>query len=298
MQLQLSFAEPNSIVRAISPFREMGAYEALWMNRKTTFKSLSRTFAEHPDCLPSDFVPDDEAHNCADFVKRKFIAAGIEDFGVRIHGGTEYLNRFQDAAYPVKLFYFSGWWDLASSRSIAVIGTRNPSDEGLSRTRQLVRELVQNDFTVVSGLASGIDTMAHKTAISEDGRTIAVLGTPLSHTYPKENKNLQHYIANNFLVISQVPLKRYEAQDFRYNRGFFPERNITMSALAEATVIVEASDNSGTLLQARAALKQKRKLFILDSCFRNSQISWPKRLAAKGAYRVRNFDDIAKYLSA
>ncbi len=297
MQQELSFSQSGPALRSISPFLEMGAYESLWSNPKTTFKSLSCKFAGHPDKFPSDFVSADEALECAETVKRKFDAAGIDKFGVRVQGEMEYLDKFRDVAHPVKLFYFRGWWDLASSRSIAVIGTRNPTPEGLSRARQLVKELVRNNFTVVSGLAAGIDTMAHKTAIEEGGRTIAVIGTPLSHTYPRENAQLQQCIANNFLVISQVPLKRYESQDYRCNRAFFPARNITMSALAEATVIVEAADKSGTLLQARAALNQNRKLFVLDSCFRNLRISWPRKLAEKGARRVKSFDDIAKLLS-
>ncbi|MDH8206440.1 DNA-processing protein DprA, partial [Klebsiella pneumoniae] len=76
---------------------------------------------------------------------------------------------------------------------------------------------------------------------------------------------------------SQVPFQRYLDQDYRSNRIFFPERNITMSALTKATIIVEASDTSGTLTQARAALAQGRKLFILESCFQNPSISWPAK---------------------
>ena len=81
------------------------------------------------------------------------------------------------------------------------------------------------------------------------------------------------------------------------NRLFFPERNVTMSALTEATIIVEAGDTSGTLIQARAALHQGRKLFILDSCFRNPSISWPQKFADKGAIRVMDYDDIRQHLS-
>ena len=104
------------------------------------------------------------------------------------------------------------------------------------------------DIPLYQGLAAGIDRVAHETAIEEGGRTIAVIGTPLSHAYPKANQELQRDIAKNFLVVSQVPVKRYESQDYRRNRSFFPERNVTMSALTEATVIVEASETSGTLI--------------------------------------------------
>ena len=122
-----------------------------------------------------------------------------------------------------------------------------------------------------------------------------MLGTPLSHVYPKDHDELQRHLARRFLVISQVPLKRYESQDYRCNRFFFPERNVTMSALTEATLIVEAGETSGTLVQARAALRQRRRLFVLDSCFRNPQITWPARLAERGAIRVRDYDDIRRH---
>ena len=125
---------------------------------------------------------------------------------------------------------------------------------------------------------------------------LPLLAQPLSHAYPKDNADLQHHISKHFLILSQVPLKRYEEQDYRRNRLFFPERNVTMSALTEATIIVEASETSGTLIQARAAIKQGRQLFILDNCFRDTRLSWPKRLAENGAIRVRDYDDIRKHL--
>ena len=296
MTLQLNLENSSFEARAISPFREMGAYEALWCQKGTTFNSLARRFESNPGRLPSDFVPPDEAQECGAFVFSKFQEAGIK-FGVRVHGAGEYPVKLRDAAHPVEVLYYEGWWDLAASRSVAVVGTRTPSEAGLRRARQLVRHLVEDDFTVVSGLAAGIDTMAHRTAIELCGRTIAVIGTPLSHTYPHENTELQRRIAEDFLVVSQVPLKRYESQTYLSNRSFFPERNATMSALTEATIIVEASETSGTLFQARAALRQGRKLFILDNCFQNPELTWPARYEARGAIRVKDYDDIRDTLS-
>jgi DNA processing protein len=215
-----------------------------------------------------------------------------------VHGAGEYPEKLRDAAHPVELIYYQGWWDLVNSRSVAVVGTRKPTREGLKRTQQLVRKLVKDDFTIVSGLATGIDTAAHETAIAEGGRTIAVIGTPLSHTYPRENAELQRKIASEYLIISQVPVRRYEKQDYRLNRLFFPERNVTMSALTEATIIVEAGETSGTLFQARAALQQRRKLFILDSCFRKKTLTWPRKFEERGGIRVEDYEDIRKHLAA
>ena len=297
MHGELNLNGTNLENHPISPFKEMGAYEHLWSQPKTTFRSLSSKFAKIPGSVPSDFVQDEEAYKCAKIVRNRFAHANIDQFGVLVHGAGEYPQKLRDAKNPLALFYYQGWWDLAASKSIAVIGTRNPTKDGLARTRQVVRELVKNNLTVVSGLASGIDTMVHKTAIRENGNTFAVIGTPLSHIYPKENSELQNHLAKYQLVISQVPLMRYESQDYRFNRTFFPERNVTMSALTEATIIIEAGETSGTLLQAQAAVNQKRKLFILDSCFRNIHITWPEKYEKQGAIRVKKYDDIAEHLS-
>jgi DNA processing protein len=296
MAAELPLEATDFAARAISPLRELGAYEALWENPDTSFKTLSEKFAKRPGAVPSDFVSEARAQECAAFVQRRFQEAEVERFGVRVHGAGEYPEKLRDAAHPIELLYYQGWWDLVESPSVAVVGTRHPTADGVTRTEQLVKKLVKDNFTVVSGLAMGIDTVAHTTAINEGGRTIAVIGTPLSHAYPRENAELQRKIASNFLLLSQVPVGRYEKQDYRRNRLFFPERNITMSALTEATIIVEAGETSGTLIQARAALQQGRKLFILDSCFRTKSITWPAKFAEKGAIRVVSYDDIRKHL--
>lgn len=289
---------PLPPVRAVSPLKEMGAYEALWAKQETTFRSLADRFREFPDALPSDLVPEYEAKYFADVVLQLLHKADITQFGVRIHRAGEYPRKLRDAEDPVELLYYRGWWDLAETRAVAVVGTRKPSAEGIKRTARLVVDLVKDGFTIVSGLARGIDTAAHRTAIESHGRTIAVIGTPLTHAYPKQNFALQEHIAKEFLLVTQVPVYRYSKQDYRRNRSFFPERNITMSALTEGTIIVEAGQTSGTLIQARAALQQGRKLFILNNCFENPLLNWPQRLEAMGAIRVRRYEDIAKHLAS
>ncbi len=288
---------PGALMRAVSPFREMGAYEALWSESKASFKRVADRFREHPGALPSDFVPQDVAIEFARRTVEALSAAGVGHFGVRIHGAGEYPMKLRVADHPVEFLYFQGWWDLVESRGVAVVGTREPSEPSIARTRKLVRQLVKDDFTVVSGLARGIDTVAHRTAMEAGGRTIAVLGTPLSIRYPSENAELQSTIAREFLVISQVPVVRYDRPNPTANRIFFPERNITMSALTEATIIVEAGETSGTLVQARHALKQKKKLFILDSNFHNPALTWPHRFEEMGAVRVRDYEEIQEHLA-
>jgi DNA processing protein len=275
---------------------EIGAYEALWTEHNASFKSLAERFASFPGARPSDLVPEKEAREFADRVLKKLRRRVQSRFDVRVHGELDYPARLRDATHPVELLYFQGRWELLANRAVAVVGTRKPTTEGLKRTQQLVRKLASDGFTIVSGLAEGVDTAAHTTAIEQGGDTIAVIGTPLGHSYPKSNAELQSSIAQDFLLISQVPIERYEAQNYRVNRFFFPERNKTMSALTEATVIVEAGETSGTLVQAREALKQKRKLFILSSCFERGDLTWPHRFEQEGAIRVRDYDDIRREL--
>jgi DNA processing protein len=290
MRLALSDAGPA--LSPISPRRELGAYEALWLEKGATFKSLAEKFAADPEALPSDFVSPQLADQCAGDVMTRLKAAGVHQFGVRIHHAGDYPAKLRVARHPVEMLYYRGAWELSETRSVAVVGSREASDEGIRRAVRLARELVARGFTVVSGLARGVDAAAHQAAIERKGRTIAVVGTPLGTCYPKEHAALQETIAKNHLLISQVPLLRYARQAPPQNRLFFPERNVTMSALTEGTIIVEAGDTSGTLTQARAALYQGRKLFILDSCFQRADITWPARFEAEGAIRVRTPEDI------
>ena len=106
---QLSLKKPAFETRAVSPFHEMGAYEALWSRPKTTFRSLANTFAQHPGELPSAFVSHEEAHACAEFVTELFERAGVGRFGIRVNGAGEYPEKLRDAAYPVELLYYQGW---------------------------------------------------------------------------------------------------------------------------------------------------------------------------------------------
>ncbi len=291
-------ASPDFEARAIQPARELGAYEALWAQEGASFKKLADMFRAHPGSVPSDFVSRADAEQYARLALGAIREKRIEHFGIRVHGGGEYPEKLRDAQHPIELLYFQGNWDLTSSRCVAIVGTRKPSEEGARRAAKLARNFVAAGFTIVSGLAQGIDTVAHTTAIEAGGQTIAVLGTPITEYYPPENKTLQKRIADEYLVISQVPIVRYSRQTFRGNRFFFPERNVTMSALTGATVIVEAGETSGTLVQARHALQQQRKLFILDSCFRNPELRWPAKYLERGAIRVTDFEEVMRHLAS
>lgn len=281
----------------ISPLKEIAAYESLWENEKASFKTISQLFKSRPGSKPSDFVSEEKWAPLYTEIKKFFKSSKTQySPNILIKGTMDYPDRLQDAVEPVEVLYYSGNLDFLHTKSIAIVGTRNPSPEGIKRTAKLVKSLVADDFTIVSGLAAGIDTAAHSAAIINEGRTIAVLGTPLNDYYPKANTNLQNFIAQNHLLLTQVPFHKYANQGFQSKKFYFPERNKTMSALTLATVIIEAGETSGTLVQARAAIQQKRKLFILDSCFANKSITWPAYYEKLGAIRVREYGDIINAL--
>lgn len=279
-------------IPAISPIREMGAYEWLWSQRGESFKRMADRFRKDPNGLPSDYVESNLADETATKVLSMLGSKGVHRFGIRLNHAGDYPVKLRDALHPIELLYYQGFWEQSELPGLCIVGSRNPTDDGKLRAARLARELVKRDFTVVSGLATGIDSAAHKAAIDAGGRTIGVIGTPLGEYYPKENRDLQEEIAENHLLISQVPIIRYSQEPFKSKRNYFPARNATMSALTEGTIIVEAAETSGTLTQARAAIYQGRKLFILDSCFKRDDISWPLHYERLGAIRVREPEDI------
>jgi DNA processing protein len=285
------FARP-----AVSPALELGAYEELWAQDGQTFKRLAELFGKSINDLPSCFVNEETAAARAKEVLHIFKEKHLDDAGFVVHGTMDYPTVLRDARHPVQFLYYRGDLDLLSMpHRVAVVGSRVASDEGIKRASRLARSLVRDGVAVVSGLAKGIDTAAHTAAIEAGGTTIGVIGTPISESYPKENSELQEKIAQDFLLVSQVPVIRYARQTPFWNKLFFPERNATMSALTQATVIVEAGETSGSLTQARAALEQGRKLFILDNCFARG-LKWPERLLSKGAIRVSEYEEIRDHL--
>jgi len=276
---------------------EMCAYESLWMGQGAWFANLAELFRTNPGALPSELVPEEEVSRVRAMLIELLGEERLRSIGIRVNGAGEYPKKLRDADHPVEVLYYEGNWELVETPSVAIVGTRSPSDEGALNAGRIAHSLSRAGYTIVSGLAKGIDTAAHTAAMAAGGKTIAVIGTPLTESYPKENRSLQEEIAKRFLVISQVPFLRYQNQNYRTNRLFFPARNVTMSAITQATIIVEAGNTSGTLVQARAALAQGRKLFILESCFRKPELTWPQRFEKLGAVRIKNVSHLMEELN-
>lgn len=187
------------------------------------------------------------------------------------------LNDAERRNAPEELYLEGDVGLLRSPPRVAVVGSRKPTSLGLRRAVRLCRLLAAEGVTVTSGLAAGIDTAAHQTAISAGGRTIAVLGTPIDEAHPKANRRLQETIGRDHLLVSQFP------PSHPVLRGNFPRRNRTMALLCDASVIVEAGDSSGTLSQGWEALRLGRPLFILKSVIDHNELKWPREMLQYGA---------------
>jgi DNA processing protein len=158
---------------------------------------------------------------------------------------------------------------LISRPCVAIVGTRKVSSDGAARARRLAKELVEAGVVVVSGLAEGVDTQAHSAAIAARGSTIAVIGTAIDRAFPSANRRLQERIYREQLLITQF------APGATLGKWAFPARNRLMAALSDATVIIEASDTSGTLHQAAECMRLDRWLFISKTVVGDLTLKWP-----------------------
>lgn len=280
-----------------SPYRELIAYEYLWSKEGSSLKKISDKLNKG-NILPSEYLQSDSLFPYTSELKEieDYIKPRLKQFSIIFRENVQYSQKLLNSKYPANMFYYKGNLDYFDSPCISIVGTRNMTREGGARAHKLSKELSKY-YTIVSGLAKGIDTVALKTAIENKGHVIGVIGTPIDRYYPKENQSLQDYIGSNYLLISQVPIYKYDHQPFSSKRNYFPERNVTMAAISEATVIVEASETSGTHVQARACFEQGKKLFILNSCFENKAITWPQKYLEKGAYRINSVEEIFEILN-
>ncbi len=200
------------------------------------------------------------------------------------------LSEIEQKYAPERLFV-SGKIELPLPHPrVAIIGTRKPSDEGLRIASRLSKTLAQQGVIIVSGLALGIDTAAHTAAIEAGGRTIAVLGTPLSQTYPRANAELQSFIMRSHLAVSQFD-ERHPT-----TRTNFVVRNRTMALIADASVIVESGEGGGSLHQGWEALRLGRPLFIHTREFAKPGLEWPRKMADYGAVKFKEPSDIFEFV--
>lgn len=196
-----------------------------------------------------------------------------------------------ETKYAPELLYIQGSLEIPlPCPKVSIIGTRKPSTRGLIDAQSIAKTLTENQIIITSGLAEGIDTAAHRTAIDNGGRTIAVLGTPLNKVYPKKNLGLQQEIMENHLAISQFPV------GYPITKKNFIIRNRTMALISDASIIVEAGNSSGSLHQGWETLRLGRPLFIWKSLLNNSDLDWPKTMLEYGAMELGNPIDVLEVI--
>ena len=183
------------------------------------------------------------------------------------------------------MVFLAGRLTPQDGRGVAVIGARQATETGCQRAAAIARHLVAEHYTVISGLATGIDTAAHEAALAANGRTVAVIGTGLARFYPPPNHALQRRIAERCAVVSQF------WPDAPPTKQSFPMRNAVMSGIALATVVVEASEISGSRTATRLALAQGRPVFLTDTLVESQP--WAQQAAAlPGTHVVREAVEI------
>ena len=200
------------------------------------------------------------------------------------------LNEVENKNAPARVYTAGPATVPVHGPRVAIIGTRKPTENGINYARDLARMLARRGVVIVSGLALGIDTVAHRAAMDAGGKTIAVIGTPLEVSYPRQNAELQRRIAREHLVVSQFPPGSPVA------RRNFPIRNYTMALIADASVIVEAGEKSGTMHQGWTAIRLNRPLFIPSSVVRDSGLKWPRQLIDYGAIKLVEMEDVQYYI--
>jgi DNA processing protein len=189
--------------------------------------------------------------------------------------------------YAPKQLYVAGQLPIPlPSPRVSVIGSRKASLKGLDAASRIAKVLVKHNVVVVSGLAEGIDSSAHKGVIEANGNTIAVLGTPLDRVYPWKNLQLQEVIMKKHMAVSQFPIG-YPIQPKN-----FVIRNRTMALISDATVIVEAGNSSGSLHQGWEALRLGRPLFIWSPLMHDYSLNWPEKMAMYGAVEFNDPEEL------
>lgn len=205
------------------------------------------------------------------------------------------LVTLEDASYPSRLaeiydppltLFIRGTLTEGDERSIAIVGTRKPSSYGLQLAEEFAEQLAARGFTIISGLASGIDTAAHRGALRAKGRTIAVLGNGVDIVFPPENRALMDEIIQNGCVLSQFPM------GMKPRAEYFPYRNRIISGLSLGTLVIEAPARSGALITAQLAAEQGREVFAVPGPVNNVNSVGPHRLIQEGAKLVQTVDDI------
>jgi len=221
--------------------------------------------------------------------------AHAQEQGVQLvtFGCPQYPERLKEIYDPPPVLWVRGEAGLLARPSIAVVGTRHPSPYGTGIAEMLARDLAARGMLIVSGMARGIDSAAHKGALAAGKPTVAVWGTGADVIYPKENKKLaEEILATGGAIVSELPLGTFPAPQN------FPRRNRILSGVSVGVLVVEASENSGTRVTARCAADQGRDVFAVPGNVTSKQSWTPNTLIKQGAQLTATWEDVWEVLSS
>jgi DNA processing protein len=232
----------------------------------------------------AQFVFEGKAREAAESEMKRVLEAGglvltPEDAG--------YPDRLREIYDPPAVLWIRGNVELLSRPGIAVVGTRQPSPYGAGMAELLSRDLANRKLTILSGMARGVDTAAHKGAIEAGGKTVAVWGTGIDVVYPKENKKLaENIVASGGTIVSEYPLGTFPAPQN------FPIRNRILSGMSVGVLVIEAGEYSGTRITARCANEQDRDVYAVPGNVTNKNAWGPNTLIKQGAKLTATWEDV------
>lgn len=223
-----------------------------------------------------------------DVANKEFDLAEKNSIKILTYLDEDYPSQLKNIYDFPPVLYIKGNFDKNDNLSVSVVGSRRPTNYGLIVTEKFCKYFAQNSITTISGLASGIDTQAHTSAIKNSGRTIAVLGNGLLECYPAGNRKLQDEIAEKGVIISEFPLKRIALP------ANFPRRNRIVAALSLATIVTEAAEKSGSLITAELACEYGKDVFAVPGPIFSKYSQGPNSLIKQGAFVALNPEDISE----
>ncbi|WP_188205793.1 DNA-processing protein DprA [Alkalibacillus aidingensis] len=214
----------------------------------------------------------------------------FQKFNVLTWFDENYPDAFRHIPDPPLVLYYQGNLSLLNTPMLSVIGTRNPSLYAQQKIEELLSAVVENQITITSGLAQGIDGMSHRFALSQNANTIAILGFGFDHIYPSMHKGLLQEISQLGLVITEYP------PHIKPQKWHFPERNRLISGLSSAILIIEAAERSGTLITADQALEQGKDIFVVPDSIFLEQSKGCHKLLREGAIPITSNDELNNWL--
>ncbi len=269
---------------ALGPKRILDAMQALQAPSKLFALSLTELEGLRFPAETAQFIFDGKARRAAEEEWERVAGQGAT---ILSYHCPEYPERLREIYDPPPVLWVRGDAGLLKRPSIAIVGTRHPSPYGTGVAEMLARDLSVRRMLVISGMARGVDTSAHKGALAARMPTVAVWGTGIDVIYPKENKKLaEEILATGGAIVSEVPAGTFPAPQN------FPRRNRILSGLSIGVLVVEAAENSGTRVTARCAAEQNRDLFAVPGNV-TSKNSWtPNTLIKQGAKLVATWEDV------